>query len=64
VVDFIFRESLEYPRYLFVIWRHGGYQRFRPPRIGQSVSLPAEDFYQIVVSEALRPWLARGARPW
>jgi hypothetical protein len=53
-VRFHFAEALESGRYLFYVYRSGELVPYQPGARGDSVHLPAEDFFQLMASEALR----------
>ncbi len=48
--DFTFSAPLDSGRYLFLSWVDGEYKPFNMPAQGQSVRLPAQDFFRIVFS--------------
>ena len=53
-VQFRFDEPLESERYLFYVWRSGELVPYRPGARGDSVRLPAEDFFKLMAQETLR----------
>lgn len=53
-VEFRFLEPLESERYVFRFYRDGQLWPWQPPAAGGRVSFPAEDFFKLVASEALR----------
>ena len=53
-VLFRFDEPLESERYLFYVYRAGELVRFRPGARGETLRLPAEDFFRAMAAEVLR----------
>jgi hypothetical protein len=53
-VQFEFDEPLESSRYLFRVYRRRALVPWRPPPIGSELTLPAEDFFRLVILELLR----------
>jgi hypothetical protein len=51
--EFEFRRGLDRPGYLFLVYDKGKYRPFNLPAAGQTVELPAEDFFRTMVSELL-----------
>jgi hypothetical protein len=46
---FVFTYPLEDPRYLWLVWRMGGYVPFTPPTVGSSVVIPKLDFVSVLM---------------
>lgn len=53
-VRFRFAEPLESARYDFRVYRHGVLEPWAPGPIGSRLSLPAQEFFPLVLSELLR----------
>jgi hypothetical protein len=49
---FAFREPLESPRHVWLAWDQNGCRSFSPPRVGETVTLGAIDFWKL--AEELR----------
>jgi hypothetical protein len=52
--EFQFGSPLESDHYQFLRWNNGMFRPFPLPAIGQTTRFPAENFYQVVLAEALR----------
>jgi len=53
--QFRFNQPLESPELLFVQFRDGAYRPFRLPAVGARVTLPAQDFVQLLWAQMLGP---------
>lgn len=51
--DFEFHRALDSTGYLFLVYENGKYRPFNLPPAGQTVKLPAEDFFTTMISELL-----------
>jgi hypothetical protein len=52
-VEFTFAHPLDSTRYRFMCYREGRLIAWRPPGLGASDEFPAEDFFQVIISEML-----------
>jgi hypothetical protein len=53
-VDFRFTHALSSTRYVFMCYRNGRLEPWRPPALGGGERFPAQDFFEVVLSEVMR----------